>query len=175
LYTLSDPFIFSLNQTKVMTVITEDRLENFRFRPLYDFVLGQFPFTGTVLARFEKSDLPEHKHRPGVVVRVLEILSPINCVISDYDYNTQMPEVGQFIAKRKLSGRYGNYHPWSIDISENTAVAKSLRLLFPESTLSSFQKCGCIRYMSIYSKLMTIENLFLGGQAGWTIGLHPFA
>ena len=85
-------------------------------------------------------------HKRVVVIRVLDILSPINCVIPDYDFNVQLPEVGQLIAKRKLSGRYGRYHPWSLNISEGiTPAAKCLGLLFPESTLSSPLKCGCIR------------------------------
>ena len=87
------------------------------------------------------SDLPEHMRKRVVVIRVLEVLSPTNCVVPDYDFNVQMPEAGQLIAKRKLSGRYGNYHPWSIDISEGTSVAKCLELLLPESTPSSLQKC----------------------------------
>ena len=70
-----------------------------------------------------------------MVIRVLDILSPINCVIPDYDFKIQLPEVGQLIAKRKLSGRYGRYHPWSSDISKGTrSTSKSLQLLFPEST-----------------------------------------
>lgn len=50
LYTLSDPFTLSVGKTKLMTLITEDRLENFRIRPLYDLVLRQFPFTGILLS-----------------------------------------------------------------------------------------------------------------------------
>ena len=83
-----------------------------------------------------------HKH--VVVVRVLEILSPINCVIPDYDFHVQLPDAGQLITKRDPVFSY--YNPWSIDISAGlTPVAKYLGLLFPESTLSSPLKCGCIR------------------------------
>jgi hypothetical protein len=77
-----------------------------------------------------------------VVVRVLDILSPINCVIPDYNF--QLPEAGQLIAKRQISGRYGGYHPWSLDISSSgTVMAKLLAVLFPESsTLASpLKKC----------------------------------
>ena len=165
LYTLSDPFSLSLSQSKHITVITEDHVAHFRFLPFIDLQLNQHPFTGififieyknkliyfyiylgTVLARFEKSTLPEHMHRRAVVLRILDILSPINCVILDYDFNVQMPEAGQLNAKRKLSGRYGRYHPWSLDISDGTSsAAKCLRQLFPpESTPSSPLKYDCI-------------------------------
>jgi hypothetical protein len=71
----------------------------------------------------------------AVVVRVLDILSPINCVIPDYDFRIQLPEAGQLIAKRKLLGRHGDYHPWSLDISSSgTFMAKNLALFFPESS-----------------------------------------
>ena len=165
LYTLSDPFTMSLGQAKFLTIITEDHLVNFRFRPLIDPIHLLHPFTGillpnnpqrilnqphllyfilgTILARFEKSNLPEHMHKRRVVIRVLDILSPINCVIPDYDLDIQLPEAGQLIAK--LKAKSSSYHPWSIDISDgSTPVAKCLGLLFPESTLSSPLKCGCI-------------------------------
>lgn len=88
-------------------------------------------------------------HKRVVVMRVLDILSPINYVIPDYDFNVQLPEAGQLIAKRKLSGRYGRYHPWSLDVSEDTWAAKGLRLLFPENPAPL--KCECIQ-TTIYSK-----------------------
>ena len=49
LYTLSDPFTLSLSQDKFLTIITEDHLVNFRFRPLIDPTLGLHPFTGILL------------------------------------------------------------------------------------------------------------------------------
>lgn len=152
LYTLSDPFTLSLGQAKMITIITEKHLVTFRFRPLLDPPLGQHPFTGillsnnlrriqnqphllffipgAVLARFEKSKLPEHMHEHVVVIRVLDILSPIKCVIPDYDFDVQMPDVGQLITKRH--SLFGDYHPWSINISEgSTSAAKCLGLLYP--------------------------------------------
>lgn len=86
---------------------------------------------GTVLARFEKSELPEHKTEPAVVIRVLDILSTINCVIPDYDFHVPVPVKGQLIAKREQT-------PWSINISETTSpVAKCLGVLVRENTLPS--------------------------------------
>ena len=157
LYALSDPFTLSLGQAKHITIITEDHLASFRFVPLLD--VHEYPFTGillsnnsrriqnrphllffipgTVLARFEKSKLPEHMHTHAVVVRVLDILSPIRCVIPEYDFGVRLPEVGQLIAKKR--SRIYDYRPWSIDISKGPA--KCLGLLFPESTLPSSLEC----------------------------------
>ena len=50
LYTLSDPFNLSLGQAKMITIITEENLVNFRFRPLIDPPLGLLPFTGILLS-----------------------------------------------------------------------------------------------------------------------------
>lgn len=46
LYTLSDPFTFSLGQAKMLKIVTEAHSVNFRFRPLIDPRLQRFPFTG---------------------------------------------------------------------------------------------------------------------------------
>lgn len=180
LYTLSDPFKLSLDQAKMLTIVTEDHSVSFRFRPLIDTRLCRLPFTGmlvklakkkrrylcftflflfftffflfqgTVLARFEKSDLPEHAHKRVVVTRVLDILSPVQCLIPDYDFYVQLPASGQLIARRK---RTSGYRPWSIDISgESTSTAKCLGLLFPENALSSPLKCEhfpCLEGLSV--------------------------
>lgn len=109
-----------------------------------------------------------------MVIRVLDILSPINCVIPDYDFNIQLPEAGQLIGKRKLSGRYGNYHPLSIHVSACVSSGpKCLGLLFPESTLSSPQKCE----YPLDDYLFEADNLFSGGQLddrGLIIRMAPF-
>ncbi|KAF8813352.1 hypothetical protein BYT27DRAFT_7250885 [Phlegmacium glaucopus] len=132
LYTLSDPFTLSLGQAKMITAVTEDHSATFRLRPLVDPRIHRYPFTGTVLARFEKSELPEHTHKRAVVIRVLDILSPIECVIPDYDSYIQLPASGQLIAKRKRSA---GYRPWSMDVSEESpSIANCLGPLFPDNT-----------------------------------------
>lgn len=161
LYTLSDPFTLSLAQSKFITIITEDHAATFRFRPLID-PPSLHPFTGillsnnsrriqnqphllffipgTILVRFEKSELPEHMNERAVVVRVMEILSPIECVIPDYNFDVQMPAAGKLIAKR--SKVRGGYYPWSINFATRSSpAADCLGLLFPESTPSSPLKC----------------------------------
>jgi hypothetical protein len=49
LYTLSDPFTWSLGQPKDIRVITEDHLEKFRFQPFNG--LCQIPFTGILFVK----------------------------------------------------------------------------------------------------------------------------
>jgi hypothetical protein len=49
LYTLSDPFKLSLDQAKMLTIVTEDHSVSFRFRPFIDPRLHRFPFTGMLV------------------------------------------------------------------------------------------------------------------------------
>ena len=113
-------------------------------------------------------------HKRAVVLRVLDILSPISCVIPDYDYNVKMPEAGQLIERRKLAGRYGRYHPWSLDILDNSLTAKALELLYPESsTLTTPPNCECNPLDDCLFKYVTIEILIFR-RAGWTMGRGSF-
>lgn len=83
--------------------------------------------------------MPEHAHKRVVVIRILDTISPIKCVIPDYDFYVQMPDKGQLISKRKGSSRY---YPWIIDISEgSTSAVKCLRLLFPQKHNAISMQC----------------------------------
>lgn len=61
LYTLFDPFILSLNQAKMIAVVTENHSETFRLRPLIDARLGLLPYTGRsmlLIQVVDKKNLP---------------------------------------------------------------------------------------------------------------------
>jgi hypothetical protein len=163
LCSLSDPFVLSLGKTKFMKIITDHQIVHFRFGLTFSYhdKIPRYPFSGmlffkllatdyktnviylyiyipgTILIRFEKSALPQHVHKPALVVRVLDILSPVKCVIPSTDF--QMPEKGQLITKR----RHGIRYTWSLDRRKD--AAKCLELLLPKSTEPSPLECECIR------------------------------
>lgn len=96
-------------------------------------------------------------HEPAVVLRVLDIVSPVKCVAPNYDFNFKMPEVGQLITK----SRYGNYYPWSLDITKGPA------------------KCLELFNVSVFARhvfTQDIENFFSEGQPGrWGFRVHSLA
>ena len=67
---------------------------------------------GSVLARFERSTLPEHKGTRTVVLRFLKIITPLTCVIPKYDEYISRPVEGEL---HRRSSRFA-YRVWNINI-----------------------------------------------------------
>ena len=64
------------------------------------------------MARLERSTLPEHKGTRTVVLRFLKIITPLSCVIPNYDEYIPRPGVGE------LHRRISKFAPgvWNINI-----------------------------------------------------------
>jgi len=74
--------------------------------------------TGLIKVRFELSKLVEHSREPTLVMRVLDILSPIKLVVPGYEGLVMEPEVGELVRRRatyRVPAR-----PWSYPL--NTRV-----------------------------------------------------
>ena len=67
------------------------------------------------MVRFERSTLFEHKGTRTIVLRVLKIVKPVNCVIAPYDGYICWPEEGKLHRK----SRYDDEKAWSIDIDKS--------------------------------------------------------
>jgi len=138
LYTFNDAFIVNFSFSKVcLSVITEQGMEVLRlsgpFFELRDGIRNLKPYTGSALARFERSTLPEHKGTRTVVLRILKIITPVKCVIPLYDGHIAPPE------ERELHRRYprnlkitAKLDPpvWSVDIDRKCVMARALQLLW---------------------------------------------
>lgn len=60
-----------------------------------DFLLN---VTGSILARFEISELPEHtKLGPCLIVKCLEIVEPVECIVPSYDGHVRQPTPGAYM------------------------------------------------------------------------------
>jgi hypothetical protein len=86
---------------------------------------------GFVLARFERSTLAEHTSTRTILLRILKYLSPVRCVLPDYDSYLAMPTPGQL-----MSGIYykGGRHdrPWCANLDERKGKGSRLiSLLWP--------------------------------------------
>ena len=67
------------------------------------------------MARFERSTLPEHNGTRTVVVRFLKIITPVECVIPDYDGRICCPKEGE------LHQRFGHKKTpkvWCVNIDK---------------------------------------------------------
>ena len=54
------------------------------------------PYTGIIKVRFEVSTLPEHERSSHLVYRVVEIVKPVECAISDYGGHVPPPKWANF-------------------------------------------------------------------------------
>lgn len=75
---------------------------------------------------FECSTLPEHKGTRTLVIRILDILKPIACVIPDYDGWVPIPKKGELL-------KVGQHKVWSRDVDNPAAYMRSLALLWPKA------------------------------------------
>jgi hypothetical protein len=66
------------------------------------------------LARFERSTLPEHNGTRTVLLRFLKIITPINCVIPQYDNYVRLPKEGELL-QQKRDHVWGH---WGVNIDE---------------------------------------------------------
>ena len=89
------------------------------------------------MARFERSTLTEHEGTRTVVLRFLKIITPVKCVIPDYDDRICRPEEGALYRRARLNRAGGLIYPsqvWSINIDmpkvANINTPRGLQLLW---------------------------------------------
>ncbi|KAF8816983.1 hypothetical protein BYT27DRAFT_7205417 [Phlegmacium glaucopus] len=133
LYTLNDTFLIDFSTIgQYLFVITEKGTETLGFRGRFfdsrDSHKGT-PYTGSALARFERSTLRAHKGTRTVVLRFLKIITPVQCVMPLYDGYIARPAEGQ-LYQRKPSIR-SHQQVWSVDLDKQKGlVIRGLRLLW---------------------------------------------
>ena len=83
------------------------------------------------MARFERSTLPEHSGTRTVVLRFLKIITPVKCVIPDYDGHICCPKEGELFQK---SGHKDRQKVWSVNIDKRDGprhgISSGLRLIW---------------------------------------------
>ncbi|KAF8962302.1 hypothetical protein BDZ97DRAFT_1825507 [Flammula alnicola] len=103
LYDLNQPFIFDVSvNAPQFSLMTRRSLEIIRLfgllrddRPTMD--IHQTPYTGLIRVCFELSTLPEHvAEGPTLLLRILDIIKPVQCVIEGYDNYIAFPEAETF-------------------------------------------------------------------------------
>ena len=82
------------------------------------------------MVRFERSTLPEHNGTRTVVLRFLKIITPVKCVIPNYDGHICFPKEGELYQK---SGHKDRPKVWSVNIDKSkghASITTGLKLLW---------------------------------------------
>jgi len=137
LYSFKDTFIVDFNSAEMFFfVITEPGMSTrqcvvpFAERH-YSSPMRTSPYTGSALARFERSTLPDHKGTRTVVLRFLKIITPVKCVIPNYDGFIVPPKEGELHRKFNTRGANdkSNQPVWSVDI-DKSVMLRGFQLLW---------------------------------------------
>ncbi|KDR82028.1 hypothetical protein GALMADRAFT_221917 [Galerina marginata CBS 339.88] len=136
LYSLSEPFLTDMSYMPTsLFIITPQAM--LAWPDFYQSVLivnlekgtigSRFPFKGLIRVRLEKSPLPQHVNTHHIVLRVLEVIEPVECVIPDYQYQIATPVAGELLMRTRLGKT--KYTPWTFDLDKK---GKGLEPLFKE-------------------------------------------
>ena len=88
---------------------------------------------GSALARFERSGHPDHNGTKTVVLRILKIITPVECVIPGYDGHIPQAKEGELHRRYTRSSSHNKlHHPvWSVNIDKpKSRFVRGLRLLW---------------------------------------------
>ncbi|OBZ72657.1 hypothetical protein A0H81_08062 [Grifola frondosa] len=120
---------------ELVFVVDARRVDTFDFTSALDISGGStpFPYKGSALWRFERSDLPEHAGRRVVVLRCAKIVDPMQCVVPNYDGLVAEPRETELVT---VAGR-----PWALDVDgPESSLSQSLRRLFIQDHLAEKYK-----------------------------------
>ncbi|KAJ7082663.1 hypothetical protein B0H15DRAFT_436371 [Mycena belliarum] len=134
-FTFNSPFLVHFARD-VQCFIAGDTLHRLQLRLLFTTSTGgkrDYPWTGSALARFEASTLPEYAGRRMIHLRFIKILEPVSPLVDlkTYDGRMQRPQEGELFEV----SHYGRLpKPWAYDIDANFKPAAVLRQLWDIST-----------------------------------------
>ena len=84
---------------------------------------------GRALVRFERSTHPDHKGTRTVVLRFLKIITPIRCVVPDYDGKLVLPKEGELYQRYPKYPRNAAVNLWSLNI-DKSVMGRDFKLLW---------------------------------------------
>ena len=87
-------------------------------------------FVGRSLVRFERSTLPDHKGTRTVVLRFLKIITPVECLIPNYNGHIVQPEEGELYRRIPCKKTVPIVWSLNIDKKKDRSIAQSFQLLW---------------------------------------------
>ncbi|KAF7361453.1 hypothetical protein MSAN_01178400 [Mycena sanguinolenta] len=89
-----------------------------------------WPYTGSALAQFELSTLPEHAGSDTVVMRIVKILARPTCVVPGYDGSIPTPVEGELVHHTTNRAPIPRLQPWSRKLTpDSSKFTAALRML----------------------------------------------
>ncbi|KAJ7664857.1 hypothetical protein B0H17DRAFT_295631 [Mycena rosella] len=134
-FRLDSPFYVNFAKHLTVTVVG-DQLHDVNLGYLFwvrEYSQKYFPWTGSAIARFERSTLREHAQRRAVSMRIVEILTPVTPTRDLQSARSRIirPEEGQLFTVCPN----GPLDPWAYEIDSNpTKTADALRVLWDNSS-----------------------------------------
>ncbi|KAF8198378.1 hypothetical protein K438DRAFT_1759744 [Mycena galopus ATCC 62051] len=142
LYRLAQPFPVAFHRGLYAWVVGEAEIKPWSYAFMFADNRAQYrplvrPYTGSALAQFELSTLPEHAGRPVVVMRIVKMLTPPTCVVPGYDNAIPTPVEGELFLRPMGHARATRLQPWYCDLAaESSDSAAALRTLVEERLLA---------------------------------------
>ncbi|KAJ6546031.1 hypothetical protein DFH09DRAFT_1040323 [Mycena vulgaris] len=132
LFHLDSTFLLKFSSQVVLTVVGEvlHRLNMPTLCMDQAGVASVFPWTGSAVARFERSTLPENAGRRVLHIRIMKIIQPVAYTVGGYQGRVVRPEEGHLFTVR--------YHggpplPWAYDLDRDEIKLSALRVLWDNS------------------------------------------
>ncbi|KAJ6510626.1 hypothetical protein C8R45DRAFT_1088785 [Mycena sanguinolenta] len=102
-----------------------------------------WPYTGSALAQFELSTLPEHAGSDTVVMRIVKILDQPTCIVPGYDSSIPPPVEGELVSRTTNRARIPRLQPWFRKLAPGSSgFAAALRILVENNRKWPVQKAA---------------------------------
>ncbi|KAK6974619.1 hypothetical protein R3P38DRAFT_3239278 [Favolaschia claudopus] len=135
IYRLGQPFPVHFQQGLHLWIAGEKEFKPWVYGYMFTDCRMQYrprvrPYTGSALARFELSTLPEHADSRTVIMRIVKMLNPPICVDASYDGHLPVPAEGEIFRRSVSKGSKPRIQPWSCDVDVDASdSAAALRML----------------------------------------------
>ncbi|KAJ7027475.1 hypothetical protein C8F04DRAFT_965057 [Mycena alexandri] len=137
LFRLKQPFPIAFDRGLHAWIVGSGETSALRWTYAYMFADNRMsmrpfvrPYSGSALAQFEFSTLPEHANGTVIVFRIVKMLEPPSCVLDSYDDAIPMPVEGDLVRRPMGHGRSSHLQPWFCDLTkEDSDSAAALRVL----------------------------------------------
>ncbi|KAF7328847.1 hypothetical protein MVEN_02514200 [Mycena venus] len=136
LYRLEQPFPVSFHHGLHVWVVGDTKIKPWTYQYMFADTRAHFrplvrPYTGSALAQFELSKLPEHiSNSNTVVMRIVKMLTAPTCTLPDYDNAIPAPVEGEFVCRPMGGARGARLRPWYCDVATDSSdSAAALRML----------------------------------------------
>ncbi|KAJ7485137.1 hypothetical protein B0H11DRAFT_1806473 [Mycena galericulata] len=137
LFGLHQPFPVTFNRGQFALIVGKTAIKRWAYA--YTFADNRIqyrplvrPYTGSALAQFELSPLPEHAaaRATTLVLRITKFLEPPTCMLPGYDGYIPPPAEGALVCRPMGHSRAARLQPWHCDVAaEASESAKVLRML----------------------------------------------